>query len=716
VTEPASFPIAQPGLPSAFRVEPQAGVAILWFDLPGEKVNKLATTVMQELDRTLDDLQRSDVKRLLLASAKPNNFIAGADVHEFLQVQSPEQAEAFVRFGHAVFTKLARLPQITVAVINGPCFGGGTELALNCDYRLMSDHPKARIGLPEVRLGVFPAWTGTTRLPRLIGIPAALDIILKGKSLEARRARRAGLVDEVVPDAILMQVARQFALRKQSKRSDKSERTHFYIEGNPLARKFIFQKARRAVLAETKGNYPAPLKVLEVMEIGFRKGYEAGLRAEAREVSRLVVGEVARNLIRLFFMTEAAKKDRGGTARPVAKAGVLGAGVMGGGIAQIIADQAEIPVRIKDVNWQAVAGGLQSASRVFGKQLERKRVSRADVARKMALITAATDWDGFQNVDLLIEAVVEKLEVKQEVLGQFEAVAKPEAIFATNTSTIPITRIAAAAQRPQNVVGMHFFNPVDKMPLVEVIIGKETSQDSVATVSSFARRLGKTVVVCNDAPGFIVNRLLAPYINEASFLLLEGNSIESIDEAVVQFGMPMGPLALLEEVGIDVAGKAAQVMSEAFGDRIPSSPVVPKLIADQRFGKKNARGLYRWKDGKRTEPDPEIYRLFGIQNPRSGMAAEMIDRMVLSMVNEAAVILEERVAFSADDLDLAMILGTGFPPFRGGLLRHADSLGTPAVVKRLEQLAAKHGPRFHPTPPLKRLASEGATFYHAYPA
>lgn len=708
--------VASPEVTSAFRIEPQGGVAVLWFDLPGEKVNKLSTTVMEELDRVLDELQSSEMKRLLVASSKPNNFIAGADVNEFLQVRSPEQAEAFVRFGHGVFAKLARLPQISVAVINGPCFGGGTELALNCDYRVMSDHPKARIGLPEVRLGVFPAWTGTTRLPRLIGIPAALDIILQGKSLDARKARRVGLVDEVVPDPILMQVARQFALRQQSKRSDKSDRTHFYIEGNPLSRKLIFEKARRAVLQETKGNYPAPLKVLEVMETGFSKGYEAGLRAEAREVSRLVLGEVAQNLIRLFFMTEAAKKDRGGTPRPVHKAGVLGAGLMGGGIAQIIADQAEIPVRVKDVNWKALSGGLQSAARVFHKQVERKRLSRAEMARKMALITVTTEWEGFQSADLLIEAVLEKLEVKQEVLREFESIAPAVAVFATNTSSIPIGRIAADSQRPQNVVGMHFFSPVDKMPLVEVIAGAQTSPDTVATVSSFARKLGKTVVVCNDAPGFIVNRLLGPYINEASLLLLEGNSIESIDEAMVRFGMPLGPLALLDEVGLDVAGKVAQVVSEAFGDRIPPSKLVPKLLADNRLGKKNARGVYRWEDGKSTEPDPEIYRLFGIQNPRPGNAAEMVDRMVLGMVNEAAMLLDEKVASSAADVDLAMILGTGFPPFRGGLLRYADSLGVASLAKRLEQQAAKHGPRFHPTEPLRRLAADGSSFYRAYPA
>ena len=712
----ASFPLAQPGVASAFRIEPAGDLAIVWFDLPNEKLNKLSVAVMMELDRVIDDLAKmTGVKWILIASAKPNNFIAGADINQFLEVNTPPEAEKFVRFGQSVYTRLSKLPQITVAVINGPTFGGGTELALNCDYRVMTDHPKAKMALPEVNLGVFPAWTGATRLPRLIGLPAALDMILTGRNIDPRKAKRIGLVDEVLPDAILMEAAKKFAQRQTAKRPLKSDRTHFYLEGNPLARKLIFQRARSATMKKTGGHYPAHMKVIDVMEVGFSKGYEAGLAAEAREVSRLVLGEVAQNLIRVFFLTEHAKKDRGGIPRPVERAGVLGAGLMGGGIAQAIADKAEVPVRVKDVNWKALAGGLQAASKVWRKQLERKRISRGDVAKKMALITSTTGWDGFQNVDVLIEAVLEKLEVKQQVLREFESLARHQAIFATNTSTIPITRIAAAASRPQNVVGMHFFSPVDRMPLVEVIAGEKTSQDTVATVSAFARKLGKTVVVCNDAPGFIVNRLLGPYINEAALLVGEGYSIEFIDRVMVDFGMPLGPLQLLDEVGIDVAGKAAQVMSEAFGDRVPPAPLLAKLIADNRAGKKNQRGVYEWKEGKRTRPDSTVYQLVGVTDPKRGDERDMTDRMVLTMVNEAALILQDRVALSAGDIDLALILGTGFPPFRGGLLRYADMRGLRDVVNRLDELKAKYGPRFTPTEPMRRLARDGTTFYRAFP-
>ena len=326
-----------------------------------------------------------------------------------------------------------------------------------------------------------------------------------------------------------------------------------------------------------------------------------------------------------------------------------------------------------------------------------------------------TDWTGFDRCDLVIEAVVENLEVKRQVLGEFQAQAKTDAIFASNTSTLPITDIAAMASRPENVVGMHFFNPVDRMPLVEVIRGAKTSDAAMATVASFARKLGTTVVYCNDGPGFIVNRILGPYMNEAGFVLQEGNTIESIDAAMVGFGMPMGPMALLDEVGIDVAAKVAKILGAAFGDRLDPSTVVDKLYADGRHGKKNGKGLYLYKEGKRLGPDASVYAVLGIHSPHPAHATEVVERMVLAMVNEAAVILDEKIVASAAELDLAMIMGTGFPPFRGGLLRYADSLGLAHIVARLDELAPRLGKRFVPTEPLRRLAARGGSFYAAGP-
>jgi 3-hydroxyacyl-CoA dehydrogenase / enoyl-CoA hydratase / 3-hydroxybutyryl-CoA epimerase len=704
-----------PATRTAFRIEQQGDLAIIWFDLPGEKVNKFSSAVMMEFATIVDEMEKSrDIKRIVLASAKPNIFIAGADVSEFTKVTNAEQAHEYTRFGQQLFHRFSKLKQVKVAAINGACMGGGCEIAISCDYRVMSDSPKASIGLPETKLGIYPAWGGTTKLPRLIGLPAALDIILNGKTMDGKRAKKIGLVDDVVAPAILLDVAKRFS--QKGPRTD-GGRTKFYVEGNPLARKVIFGKARKAVLEQTHGKYPAPLKAIDVMEYGMSAGVERGLEREVDEVVPLILGPVAQNLVRLFFLMEESKKDRiAAKPKDVNNAGVLGAGVMGGGIAQIIADKTEADVRMRDINWKALAGGMKAASKVWRKKLERRRMTRGEMQRKLARITTTTDWTGYQHSDVVIEAVVENLDVKRKVLAEFEGVAKDGAIFASNTSTLPITDIAANAKHPDRVVGMHFFNPVDRMPLVEVIRGAKTSDESLVTVANFARKLGKTVVICNDGPGFVVNRILGPYMNESGFLLEEGNSIESIDKAMLDFGMPMGPMALLDEVGIDVAAKVAAILKERLTGRVvEQSRVVDVLYGDHRLGKKGGKGLYAYADGKRGEPDSSVYRLLGISSPHPVDPQTAIDRMIYAMVNEAAVILDEKIVASAAELDLAMIMGTGFPPFRGGLLRYADSIGLANIVARLEEFATRHGKRFAPTDALRKLASRGATFYEAYP-
>lgn len=703
-------PMASTG---AFRLEVSGHDGVLHFDLPGEKVNKFSGAVLVEFEQVLADLRSRTLDRLFIVSDKPAIFIAGADVSEFSKVTAKEQAVEFIRYGQKLFGEITALPFVTIAVIDGACMGGGCELALSCDWRVMTDSKKASIALPETKLGIIPAWGGTTKLPRLIGLPAALDMILTGKSFDGKRAKRIGLVDEFVSSSIALEAAKKFAEGK-GKRHGQTERTHFYLEGNPLARKVIFSKARKATIEKTRGRYPAHLAAIDVMEAGYRDGISAGLEAEAQAAAGLILGDVAKNLVRLFFMMEETKKDGGPKPSEVRSAGVLGAGLMGAGIAQAIADR-DVPVRMKDINYEALASGMRSASKVWRKKLERKRISRNEMGLKLALITPAADWSGFASVDLLIEAVLEKIEVKQAVLKEFESVSKPHAIFATNTSTIPITAIAATASRPENVIGMHFFSPVDKMPLLEIIRGEKTSDETLSTAVGFGRKLGKTVVVCNDGPGFIVNRILGPYINEAGFLLQEGNTVEAIDQAMIEFGMPLGPLELLDQVGIDVAGKAAEVLVGAFGDRVQPSRLVDKALGDGRLGKKNGKGVYVWKDGKREGADASIYPLMGV-SPRGGASREeMQDRMVLAMINEAARILDEKIAFSAADVDIAMIFGTGFPPFLGGLLRYADARGAANVARALHELEKKGMVRFAPSEPLQRLAAAQLTFYERYP-
>jgi 3-hydroxyacyl-CoA dehydrogenase/enoyl-CoA hydratase/3-hydroxybutyryl-CoA epimerase len=696
----------------AFTIERNGDLAIVWFDLPGEKVNKFSSFVLLEFSSVLDELAAStDIKRVIFASRKPGIFIAGADVQEFTTVAGPEEARAYVQLGQDTFTKLAKLPQVTVAAIDGACLGGGCEMAISCDWRVMSDSPKAQIGLPEVKLGIFPAWGGTSKLPRLIGLAGALDIILNGKALEGRRAKKAGLVDEVVESPIVLDVAKTFSTKGKRK---KGGRTSFFVEGNPLSRNVVFNKARKAVMEQTHGNYPAPLKAIEVMEYAMSTDVERGMQREVEEAASLVTNPVAQNLVRLFFLMEESKKDPF-AAKPAAVSytGVLGAGVMGGGIAQIVADKTDSEIRMRDINWNAIAGGMKAASKVWKKKVERRRMTRGEMSRKLARITSTTDWSGFPRADVVIEAVVESLPIKQQVLSEFEAIEKAGAIFATNTSTIPITQIAAKAKHPENVVGMHFFNPVDRMPLVEVIRGEKSSDVAMVTVAALARKLGKTVVYCNDGPGFVVNRILGPYMNEAGYLLEEGNSIESLDKAMVDFGMPMGPMALLDEVGIDVASKVAKILGDAFGARLEASSVVQKLYDDGRHGKKNGKGLYLYEDGKRKGPDASVYKVLGIRSPHPADAKAVVERMVLAMVNEASLILDEKIVASPGELDLAMIMGTGFPPFRGGLLRYADSLGLPYILARLDELSSRVGPRFTPNAPLKRLAERDGKFYPA---
>jgi 3-hydroxyacyl-CoA dehydrogenase/enoyl-CoA hydratase/3-hydroxybutyryl-CoA epimerase len=711
---------------SAFRLDVGAdGLGVLTFDLPGEKVNKFSREVLVELSEVLVRLSQDPrVRALLVRSGKPDVYIAGADIKEFTQV-APEDAAAGSARGQALFEQVARLPFATVAAINGICVGGGTEFALACDYRVMSDAPAAKIGLPEVRLGLFPAWGGSVRLPRLVGLAAALDLILTGKLIDARRAKRIGLVDEAVPAPIFEEFARGFARSKvgAGKGVSRPARRTFAeraLEATPIGRAIVFRKAREKVLAQTGGHYPAPLEALAVIEESWGLPTEAALEVEARHIANVFGGEVQRNLLNLFFLTEQVKKETGVDdpsvrAREIRHLGVLGAGLMGGGIAQLAADRG-IPSRMKDVEPTALARGFGAAAAIWRGEVRRRRLKEREMAVRMARLSGTLDYSGFARCELTVEAVVEKLEVKRAVLAEWEKAVPADAIFASNTSTIPIAQIAAAAARPENVAGMHFFSPVHKMPLVEVIRGEKSSDETVATIFALAKRLGKTPVVVADLPGFLVNRVLAPYLSEGVRLVREGCRIEDVDRAMTGFGMPVGPLALLDDIGLDVAVKAGEVLQAAFPQRIkPGGDEA--LVAAGRLGRKSGAGFYEYSGGKRGEPSAAAYEALRAKTaPATPYSREVIEsRLVLPMVNEAAFCLEDGVVPTPAKLDLAMILGTGFPPFRGGLLRWADSLGLPRVRSLLEELREKFGPRFEPARSIRRLADARGTFYSDAP-
>jgi len=687
-----------------FTVVEEQGVAVVSIDQADSPVNILNAAAKAEFEALLERLRGdATVRAVVLISGKPDTFIAGADIEEFVALPTQAAAEALSREGQAMVDRVATFPKPVVVAIHGACLGGGLELALACHYRIASNHPKTQLGLPEVQLGILPGAGGCQRLPRLIGVRAALDIILAGKSERAAKAFKLGMVDELVPPALLRSVAVAAARRLVEsgvpRRPRKGGLAAMLLDGNPLGRALV-----------------APLAALETVRVGMERGMQAGLVEEHRRFGELAVSPVSRQLVQIFFATTALKKDDGvapGTAtpRPVRRLGVVGSGFMGSSIAGTAVTQAGVEVRLKDAELSRVGKGLKAALSILDGRLKRRRITKQEYERLAALLSGAGDFTGFPRADAVIEAVFEDLEVKRTVVAELEAVLGERALIATNTSTIPITDIAAAARHPERVLGMHFFSPVDRMPLLEVIPGVATAPDTIATAVQFGRRMGKTVIVVADRPGFWVNRILSPYLNEAGHLLLEGTPIEAIDRTMTSFGFPVGPIALLDEVGLDVAAKGGGVMHQAFGERLKPAEAIGKMLADQRMGRKNGKGFYRYEDGKKAGVDPQVYRLLGV-TPSDRVSPQTIEqRLVYAMLNEAAMAAGEGVVRSPRDGDIGAIFGIGFPPFRGGPLRMIDQLGARQVVSTLQALEAEFGPRFNPAPALVAMAAADGRYY-----
>lgn len=695
------------------------GIAVITIDVPGESMNTLKDTFAEEVGAIMNRLEGdTDIQGVVFISGKKGSFIAGADINMINDCETAADTESLARKGQAMFDRIEQLDVPVVAAIDGACLGGGLELAMACHKRVCTDSNKTQLGLPEVQLGLLPGSGGTQRLPQLVGVQQGLTMMLTAKQLRARQALKAGLVDEVVPSSILLEAAMKQALAGKPKRGKPPLKgISKWLEATAYGRGVIFKKAAEQAQKKSQGNYPAIDAIIDTVRIGVEKGRDAGLDKEARSFGELAMTPQSYQLRQIFFATTEMKKETGAEGvqpATIQRVGVLGGGLMGGGIAYVTAAKAGLPARIKDIAPEGITHALHYSYERLNKKVKRKHLRRAELEKTMLSLSGSLDYAGFDRVDVVIEAVFEDLKLKQKMVADIEQHAKPETIFATNTSSLPITQIAANAQRPENVIGLHYFSPVDKMPLAEIITHPGTSDQTIATTVALAKKQGKTPIVVKDGAGFFVNRILAPYMNEAARLVLAGEPIENVDKALLKFGFPVGPITLLDEVGIDVGGKVAAILREELGERFEPPAAFDKLLDDERKGKKNQKGFYQYGKGVKGKPvDQSVYKLLGIEPSAQFDNQEMAELCILPMLNEAAYCLAEDIIRSPRDGDIGSVFGIGFPPFRGGPFRYMDSLGIDVVVDKLERLAAERGDRYQPAPLLKQMAEQGQSFYPA---
>ena len=712
------------------------GIAVVRFAVPGATQNTLRADFAPAFETLLESLEHdTEVIGVVLVSARPGSFMAGADIDMLDAQKSAADVEALSKQGQAGFRRLSKLRVPVVAAIEGACLGGGLELALACDVRIAADTAATTLGLPEVMLGLLPAAGGTQRLPRLVGIQAALDLMLTGRKLRPAQAKACGIVDTVVaPEALRDEAIRQarFAGKRSLTGSTSlfgrararigagvNGLTHAALEDTTLGRRLLFAQARKRTRSKTRGNYPAPERIIDVVATGFARGVQAGFDAEAKAFGELAMTPESQSLRHVYHATEALKRTtfvaRNVKARAVRRVGVLGAGLMGAGIATVTIDKAGLPVRLKDVSDDGLARGLDHVQQFYARRVAKKAMTRAQADRCLHQVTGTTDYSGIGACELVVEAVFEDLDLKRAMLADVEAAAdacaNTDCIFATNTSSLPIAEIAAQAKRPENVIGLHYFSPVEKMPLLEIIATEQTSKKTIATAVAFGKAQGKTVIVVGDGPGFYTTRVLSPYLNEAARLLSEGAGVRQIDQALTDHGFPVGPMTLLDEVGVDVGVKVGPILEAAFGERMSAPDASQKMIEAGHLGRKSGKGFYDYtaktKKGEKRPVNADLERLLAQQRDggRAPDAAEIVERCTLAFANEAAHCLSERVIREPMHGDIGAVFGLGFLPFTGGPFRYIDAVGVARFVDRLHALVERHGPRFEPAPILKTMAS-----------
>jgi 3-hydroxyacyl-CoA dehydrogenase/enoyl-CoA hydratase/3-hydroxybutyryl-CoA epimerase/enoyl-CoA isomerase len=706
----------------ALKLDFSDGFAVITFDKPDARANTLGYAIVGEFLKVLGEIKgRTDLTGLILKSGKPGMFIAGADLKELgmADPNKPDQIRTLIEHGLAIPAMTESLPFPTAALIDGPCMGGGLEVALGYDVRLAGTSPKVEIGLPEVKIGLIPGWGGTQRLTRIIGPSQAAEMICAGETARAPRAKELGIVFDVVPSDKLESEAKRVLtdLHKSGAWKQDRERRRQPVGLSEDQMQFTFAVARAMVLEKTKGQLPAPIAALDAIEKGCNRPLEEGLKAETEAFLPLVGSPINRGLIAVFFMNQKVSKDPGvadATIQPrkVTRVGVLGAGIIGAGIAAAHVRKG-VPAIVLDSNQQALEKGIAGIAAGFKGLVDKGRMKPDDLVAALARLGTTSTLASLADCDVVIEAIVENEQAKTSLYKQLEPLLKPDAILASNTSTISITRMAQSLTKPERFAGMHFFNPVERMPLVEVIRGEKTSDATVVTLVALAKQIGKTPIVVKDGPGFLVNRILFPYLNESLLLLEEGATPREIDKAATAFGMPMGPITLYDVVGLDTSLYAGKVLQAAYPDRAVISKIIEDLVAAGRLGQKSGAGFYKYGKGLKGDDDPALAPILAKhqREKHTFTTEELQQRLFLPMVNEASRVLAEGIVRDPVDLDMGLILGIGFPPWRGGLLRWADATGLTNIIetlKKYEPLGARYAP---PEALTQRAAGWGGRFH-----
>ena len=704
------------------------GIALVVFDLPNEKVNVLSIPTLEAFGEVLDELAATkEVRGLILRSGKDDSFIAGADLKAFEPVfRDPSRAEQMIAVGHRVFDQLAALPFPTVALINGVCVGGGTELALACTYRVVTDHSKTEIGLPETQLGIMPGWGGTQRLPRLIGLEQGIKLIVTGKKVPAKKALKLGLADKIVAYPFALDQSREFlektltghGRRKVMKKRRRCGLRTWLLECNPLGRKLLYHTFRKNIRKKAGKHYPAPLCALETIEQSYTLPLESGLQKEKELFLHHTQDAFvnAPHLIQLFFTREKVKRDSGVEGeiapRSLHSTAVIGAGTMGAGIIFLFSKKG-YSVRFKEISWEAVSQGFKRVAKLYYKIMVKKlrKMTKREADVKFSHVGGGISFDGFQSVDFVLEAAVEEMEIKKKLLQELEQNVAEDAIIATNTSSLPLEELSSVLKRPERFVGVHFFNPAERMPLVEVAAGPHTKPEVVATAVAFCKKLGKDPIVVGDCPGFLVNRVYMRGFVEAVRMLKEGVSMEHIEETMTDFGMPMGPFTLADHIGNDISVHVADTFEQAYGQRQKMPSILAEMVEAGFTGKKAGKGFFVY-SGRSKSTNAKVNKM--LKKPKMDhqpSSTAIRDRIILPMMDEAARCLDEGIVQDPDYVDLALILGTGFPPFKGGLLRFADDLGIDYIVEHLKEFQQQHGDRFSPCTYLLQMQSEKTSFH-----